>query len=449
MIEVVNNDYLQERNGTKVRNTLPKNVRQIGRIEEHFKVYIEDYVVTFLNQLTSKDLSKVRAAVLCGEVIHGSTDYLFISGAIYVEEIQMNDRGIQFNDMVWRRIYENMKEYFDTLEVVGWCISVPGYPVEMTAELRKTHINHFSGKNKIVIVKEPISKEEGFFYYEEGRMKRLSGYYVYYERNRMMQTYMIEHNPMKEKEHIQREEEINSATRQFRNIVKEKSEQNQKRNVKGRNKKTGSLLYSFSSLLIIVVLIIGITMMNNYDKMKQMEESLSVLTKNSVSQVMENQGLTISHEENNETDNEKMAESQEEETQIRFATGNVEENQEETQEVFSNEVVSHQEESVVEEEQMAEASLQETEENLLSEKENVESEPSVEAEESQPAAETSEERQEAEETERNYYVVQEGDTLAQIAIDVYHNKRKVEEICKANNIDNVDKIFVGQKILLP
>ena len=272
MIEVVNNDYLQERSGTKVRNTLPKNVRQIGRIEEHFKVYIEDYVVTFLNQLTSKDLSKVRAAVLCGEVIHGSTDYLFISGAIYVEEIQMSDRGIQFNDMVWRRIYENMKEYFDTLEVVGWCISVPGYPVEMTAELRKTHINHFSGKNKIVIVKEPISKEEGFFYYEEGRMKRLSGYYVYYERNRMMQTYMIEHNPIKEKEHIQKEEEINTATRQFRNLVKEKAEKNQKVN---KTKKSGSFLYSFSSVLVIVVLIIGITMMNNYDKMTHMEEALA------------------------------------------------------------------------------------------------------------------------------------------------------------------------------
>ncbi len=438
MIEVVNNDYLQERSGTKVRNTLPKNVRQIGRIEEHFKVYIEDYVVTFLNQLTSKDLSKVRAAVLCGEVIHGSTDYLFISGAIYVEEIQMSDRGIQFNDMVWRRIYENMKEYFDTLEVVGWCISVPGYPVEMTAELRKTHINHFSGKNKIVIVKEPISKEEGFFYYEEGRMKRLSGYYVYYERNRMMQTYMIEHNPIKEKEHIQKEEEINTATRQFRNLVKEKAEKNQKVN---KTKKSGSFLYSFSSVLVIVVLIIGITMMNNYDKMKHMEESLALLTKNSVSQVMERKGFGVSDEESQEKKDLVN------ETDIQFATGNVEKSQkEETTDSFSDNQLLRSV-SGVETEGVADGTLQDAEEenqeedNQVVEEDNqvveAESQEIVVVEEEQPVQ------------ENNYYVVQEGDTLAQIAIDVYRNKNKVSEICQVNNIDNVDKIFVGQKILLP
>lgn len=445
MIEVVNNDYLQERNGTKVRNTLPKNVRQIGRIEEHFKVYIEDYVVTFLNQLTSKDLSKVRAAVLCGEVVHGSTDYLFISGAIYVEEIQMSDRGIQFNDMVWRRIYENMKEYFDTLEVVGWCISVPGYPVEITAELRKTHINHFSGKNKIVIVKEPISKEEGFFYYEEGRMKRLSGYYVYYERNRMMQTYMIEHNPIKEKEHIQREEEINSATRQFRNLVKEKSEKNQKSK---NNKKSGSFLYSFSSVLIIVVLIIGITMMNNYDKMKHMEESLSLLTKNSVSQVMENKGLAVSDEEDCEVDSQEVDSLEEANaantTKIQFATGNIEKNQEEEEDSFADTQLLQSPQSA-ETEETAEDTPENTEQKNQKENqlvEETESQEVVVEEEPQPEPQPEEE-------ENNYYVVQEGDTLAQIAIDVYHNKRKVAEICQANNIDNVDKIFVGQKILLP
>ena len=431
MIEVVNNDYLQERSGTKVRNTLPKNVRQIGRIEEHFKVYIEDYVVTFLNQLTSKDLSKVRAAVLCGEVIHGSTDYLFISGAIYVEEIQMSDRGIQFNDMVWRRIYENMKEYFDALEVVGWCISVPGYPVEMTAELRKTHINHFSGKNKIVIVKEPISKEEGFFYYEEGRMKRLSGYYVYYERNRMMQTYMIEHNPIKEKEHIQKEEEINTATRQFRNLVKEKAEKNQKVN---KTKKSGSFLYSFSSVLVIVVLIIGITMMNNYDKMKHMEESLALLTKNSVSQVMERKGFGVSDEESQEKKDLVN------ETDIQFATGNVEKSQkEETTDSFSDNQLLRSV-SGVETEGVADGTLQDAEEENQEEDNQVveaESQEIVVVEEEQPVQ------------ENNYYVVQEGDTLAQIAIDVYRNKNKVSEICQVNNIDNVDKIFVGQKILLP
>jgi len=47
------------------------------------------------------------------------------------------------------------------------------------------------------------------------------------------------------------------------------------------------------------------------------------------------------------------------------------------------------------------------------------------------------------------YVICKGDTLIGISLKHYGNMEKVKEICKLNNIDNPDNIQIGQKILLP
>ena len=41
---------------------------------------------------------------------------------------------------------------------------------------------------------EPQEREDAFFRYENNEMVRLGGYYLYYEKNPGMQTYMIDKN---------------------------------------------------------------------------------------------------------------------------------------------------------------------------------------------------------------------------------------------------------------
>ena len=48
-----------------------------------------------------------------------------------------------------------------------------------------------------------------------------------------------------------------------------------------------------------------------------------------------------------------------------------------------------------------------------------------------------------------YYTVKPGDTLGSICISIYHDQSMMEKVCKANGIDNGDKIYVGQKLVLP
>ena len=52
-------------------------------------------------------------------------------------------------------------------------------------------------------------------------------------------------------------------------------------------------------------------------------------------------------------------------------------------------------------------------------------------------------------TPSSTYIVQKGDTLLSISRKIYGNDRHIKEICQLNNIEDSDKIYAGEKILLP
>ncbi len=61
----------------------------------------------------------------------------------------------------------------------------------------------------------------------------------------------------------------------------------------------------------------------------------------------------------------------------------------------------------------------------------------------------SEDTEETSAAQPRYYTVKPGDTLGSICISIYHDQSMMEKVCKANGIDNGDKIYVGQKLVLP
>ena len=50
-----------------MENKFPKNVRQIGNVSDTPKIYVEDYVDTFLNQICDKADKEQAGAFLVGE----------------------------------------------------------------------------------------------------------------------------------------------------------------------------------------------------------------------------------------------------------------------------------------------------------------------------------------------------------------------------------------------
>ena len=50
-----------------MKRQIPKNVRQIGNVSDSSKIYVEDYVDTYFNQLCDKSESEMTGAFLIGE----------------------------------------------------------------------------------------------------------------------------------------------------------------------------------------------------------------------------------------------------------------------------------------------------------------------------------------------------------------------------------------------
>ena len=263
MIEIIYKED-QKKSGEKDRFfRIPNNIRQIGEIRGHQKIYIEDYAYTFLKKISRNGAGEGQAAILLGQY-HWSEGcaYLFIRSALQIDDMEVSPDHLAFTDKVWGQIYEEEKKYFPDQEIVGWFVSLPGFNMEISEGMLKTHLNHFAGNDKTLFVMEPGEREEAFFLYEGGRLTRQPGFYIYYEKNEAMQAYMIEKSQNKS---IEETEKIpDRAVVDFRKAVKDKKEKEQEAAAPAKKR----VVWMAGACTAAAVLAVGITFFNSYQGME-------------------------------------------------------------------------------------------------------------------------------------------------------------------------------------
>ena len=72
MIEIICNKDESDKNSHHVKEGVtsirrPKNIKQIGDVSSDKKIYIEDYVMTFLRKIAEPGNTTSRGAILLGE----------------------------------------------------------------------------------------------------------------------------------------------------------------------------------------------------------------------------------------------------------------------------------------------------------------------------------------------------------------------------------------------
>ena len=200
MIEIVYEKEKQKSEGNESFFRIPNNIRQIGEVGGSQKIYIEDYAYTYLCRISSENLSKGIGAVLLGQANwKEGISYLFVKSAVSLPDMEVSEEHLEFTQEIWNHVYEKNKEYFPDQEIVGWFLSIPGCSMELHQIICQTHLDHFGGSDKILFVMEPLEKEEAFYRYEEGKMSRQTGFYVYYEKNEPMHNFLIAQNEKLEK----------------------------------------------------------------------------------------------------------------------------------------------------------------------------------------------------------------------------------------------------------
>lgn len=470
MIEVI---YKGEHKGDKdgeAQVALPKNIRQIGEGGQDRKIYIEDYAVTYMHQLANdrKEGTQRSAAILLGEVQRaGKNRYIFINGALAVDELD-------FGEEMWDKVQQQMMEYFDGREIVGWYLGEEESTLIATEEMQRIHESQFPGEDQILILRDFTENESAVFALESGRLVAQRGYYIYYEKNIMMQEYMVACNKDRS---VEEETEVkDDAVQSFRKkIAEEKKEKKEKQENKESDKQpiTTKLLYAASSFLVLTVLIIGVTLINNYDKMKDMEMALAGISESMGGKGNGAEGSTDSvsamapaqtksekeqsvSEKNAAIDKNKEGSSKETEPQPATeeadgAKGNKEteaakENGQQTSDAANSTEASKDSNAASEsQESNAAQSSQANQEGQADQQDKTSQTQQTDAQNQTDPA-----KQPARETlGRASYVVKDGDTLATISEMYYGTLDKVEDICSLNGITDKNTILPGQKIVLP
>lgn len=388
---VANDDINSDANETAENVKLPKNIRQIGNPCGNKRIYIEDYVVTYLNYISRPGSTHARGAILLGEMKHSQVgDIVFISGAVDAQNIEFDMDESKFDQEVWSGIYAEIKENFPELSVVGWFLSRMGFSTAVNEKIEKMHVENFSGKNKVLYVTDSLESEDAFYMYEKGQLVKQRGYYIYYAQNEPMQSYIIKKKTGME------EETDTEIHRKDEELIKQYREKNSH----GKEPRTNniSLIYVASSFVVLAMLAMGITVISNYDKMKEMEISINRL--------------------------ELTTEADEDTVQV-LATEQTGNNTEAEQTATDADITTGEQADI----------------NTETEKPTVaENTEDITSEQILPAM-----------TNGNptYYTVKAGDTLSSIAYETYGSVVYAEDIAKANKIDLEDNIYEGDEILLP
>ena len=257
---------------------LPKNIRQIGERETLVKLYVEDYVNTYLKRLYPAGGRELRVGILLGtsETYEG-TPYVFIDGALEMEDVTVSGEKVVFTEAAWKKAYKSIEETFPKRTVQGWFIC--GAPGCILSPLNywRPHNQYFGGKNQLMYLNSGIDGEEALYVTSEDGFYRLKGYNVYYERNQMMQDYMI----LRKDAHRVESGTGDKVIRDFRTRMEGRKQEAVSRH------STIRTLGTLCSVLSVAVLAGGVVMFNNYQKMKEMESVLVSVLPDNVKQIGE------------------------------------------------------------------------------------------------------------------------------------------------------------------
>ena len=434
---------------------LPKNIRQIGERDAIVKLYVEDYVNTYLRRLYPAGGQDLRVGLLLGSVeMNDGTPYIFIDGAMEMEDVTEQGQKVVFSELAWKKAYQSVEQLFPKRSVLGWLLC--GAPGNDLSPLNywKQHVQYFQGPNKLMYLSSGVEGDESVYITSEDGFYKLCGYSIYYERNQMMQDYMVLRKDVKRIESGSDEKVI----QEFRKRMDEHKDE-----VTDRHQTLG-LFCCMCMAMSIVILAGGIVMFNNYERMQEMESVIASAIPERVESALmgkdnaagkdkpeshvvveEAEGgvypttAAVTKETMSETQpgsqNGAAANSGGAENASGNAAGNG--GQENAQTPGGNKGASQENSSD------GQSSAGNTASGQTGDSQKSGSDAG-----SKPAENGGASQAAAGGTQR-VHVVQDGETLYGICISEYHDVNKLKEICELNGLEDENKIVSGQQLLLP
>ncbi|MEI3163666.1 MAG: LysM peptidoglycan-binding domain-containing protein [Lachnospirales bacterium] len=260
---------------------LPNNVKQVGSISDGNRIYLEDYACTYLEQYAASEGGKEKIALLVGRNLTINDDcVLFINGIIQGKYTIQKNGMIELTEKSWQYIEKQLNLYFKDCQVVGWAYVQPGFEDYISEKLCNFQKNNITKGLQVLYITDPTEKISGFYKWNNNDevFNNIKGYIIYYEKNDGMHEYMLE-NKIKEDKPVETPEERlkNDAGAKARKIAVAKVPKKAKHYATVDQSKTINLLSSLSFVMLLVCFIMGATLVQNDDKLNQLEAQLTAL----------------------------------------------------------------------------------------------------------------------------------------------------------------------------
>lgn len=409
---------------------LPKNITQIGEADKHCRIYVEDYVVSYIKQMNGMAQNKDIAIALYGrKTAEDGVTYLFAYGSAKLNFLQKAVRHL--SQAQEQEIEKLRKRYFPEMSFLGYQI--------LNGEM-----------------------VEGFQICEQAICRYVAGYAQFYEKNDSMLAYMLENRG--------EEAEPEKVDQEKYEVVKKRQEERRQRQESGHASRTASghaenspgeyrraaenrrkepdnvipmptvglrRMKMAATGVFVLLCVMALALM----RQESTGESLGETARQAMSNLME-QKLPDAVEEQNQVST-LVAEDKLEDA-LRQENAAAPENAADTTGGEADNAGSDAEENGSEtspDSNVTENTTATTGETTS------EATPEATTDTTQtteaPVAETTTA------TAPTAYTIQRGDTLIGISLRNYGNNGKVAEICSLNGITDPDDIKIGQKILLP
>ena len=415
---------------------LPKNVRQIGNVSDNPKIYVEDYVDTYLNQLREKAKEQPIGVILAGEVLELEDEKaVFVSGAVQMQELSEKDGKLEIGQDGMKHMMEEAAQYFPESHIVGWGIVEEGNPMSRNREVKKIQEREFGQEGSLFLWKNAREQDEIFYAYKFGELMQIGGHYIYYEKNEPMQSYLIDQNQNRS---IENGESVpDRAVSDFRKMIEEKSGEEPEHDHRK------PILYAMTACAAAALLV---TVTQKYGdalpfpgKTKEQTVAVAGNVQGEKTQTAESAAEASAAEEGNTGENTSTPESTGTELETENESGSAAVSEE--QNLSGTDPAGSGAQSTSGGEQTGAA------ENNTG---TAQTDPAPGAEPSSaPGTASGSETAETAAQVWQEYTVQKGDSLSKISERYYGTMSRVKDICELNQIAVEDLIYAGQKIYLP
>lgn len=383
---------------------LPKNITQIGEINHSCRIYVEDYVVSYIKQLNGHALDKELAVGMYGvRKEEGGITYLFFYGACRLNFLQRETRHL--SQAVLQEAEKSRKKYFAEFDFLGYRL--------LNGEM-----------------------VEGFHVYEQGVCRYVQGYAQFYEKNDSMLRFMLE-----ERQEEAKPEEFDQAKYDVVKRRQEARRQNAESQTAGPGRRERDMragrrtaagrgesgqdtrlrqMKMTAAAVFVVLCGAGLATLGNGGQLSGLRQAARNLV-------------------------DEMSEQQLPDA-VEVSNGEVQVGTIVTEDKLTDAIRKENEAAA------SAAAATPTPESTLTPTPEPTPEPTPTPTPEPTPTPTPTPTPEPTPTptpEPVSYTIQRGDTLIGICMSRYGSDQRVAEICSLNNISNPDDIKVGQKILLP